>query len=639
MNICEPGQNKIPNPHAPVRDFLVFFMRASSWGILTYFLAKSFAIYSVWIVILSVYFFSVPIILSRIYCAIISQIRRLHIFQACGMIYRIFSGRPLKVLFWIAYSLLTSFFMLIQFHTFTPLEWFAFFLVIPVFWLTFTLIRRLCARELKPYIVSSMALAWSTRLCPVLMLFLYLFIIKCFGQTMDFSSIQEAIDAKKSMVSDMTGSALVWEYSQWLATYEGIKIYAVGRMNDVSAFYALLILGLGEFVIFFNSCSILSCFLIPLKEYYRIFTPLSDVEVPPCPSTTRMAVVVAITTFITLFLYVQFVVYLEAYIRQNPEYTQARISAESLIVRNLEKIDDDYFAAGTIAKLQDAQLKAMRQIEVSRTNLEREVDRAFERLEAHVDPYLDWYYSLVGEYSRIAQLLIGEIEAFMMQKLDEFLQQKDAFRDVQSALMDVLATHESAMNTYREIVQQIMNENRVGAVEFPVHVMNEISLEQVVTPSIHKDMISLKTRLSAASGAGATAGVATGIVVGKITNKIAAKNIIKLAAKTFLKVVVSKAAGTAGGAGAGAVAGGAVGSFVPGVGTMIGAAIGAVIGGVFIGVSVDKLLLLLEEEMNREEFKNQILVAIQEARTEFKNTLHGTRPEPLSLEPTPVEEK
>jgi len=40
-----------------------------------------------------------------------------------------------------------------------------------------------------------------------------------------------------------------------------------------------------------------------------------------------------------------------------------------------------------------------------------------------------------------------------------------------------------------------------------------------------------------------------------------------------------------------------------------------------VGVSVDKMLIELEESLNREEFKREILSAVQEARVEFKAKL------------------
>jgi phage tail tape-measure protein len=86
------------------------------------------------------------------------------------------------------------------------------------------------------------------------------------------------------------------------------------------------------------------------------------------------------------------------------------------------------------------------------------------------------------------------------------------------------------------------------------------------------------------------------------------------------KVVASKTVGGAAAGAAGAAAGATAGTVVPGVGTAVGAVIGF-IGGLVVGVSVDKLLIELEEAISREEFKKSILSAIDEARVEFKAKL------------------
>jgi phage tail tape-measure protein len=89
----------------------------------------------------------------------------------------------------------------------------------------------------------------------------------------------------------------------------------------------------------------------------------------------------------------------------------------------------------------------------------------------------------------------------------------------------------------------------------------------------------------------------------------------------LLKVVLGKTAGTAAGASVGTSVGAFVGSVVPILGTAAGAVVGGVAGGIIAGVSVDKLLLELEELIGREAFKATILEAIQGARSEFKAQL------------------
>jgi hypothetical protein len=59
------------------------------------------------------YVCAVPIFLNQFYLATIAQIRALHAFESQGRLYKVFSRRWLKLIFWIIWSLTTCFFMLI----------------------------------------------------------------------------------------------------------------------------------------------------------------------------------------------------------------------------------------------------------------------------------------------------------------------------------------------------------------------------------------------------------------------------------------------------------------------------------------------------------------------------------------------
>jgi len=594
-----------------------FLFKALIWCVITYFVAIEFAVNHFWVVVLSVFLFSIPIALCGFYSTTIRQIRRLSSFVPGGRLFRLISSRPLKVFLCVCWALGTSFFMLIQFHTYSYLEWIAFFLVVPVFYIIFFVSRRFVASELKTYLVTDMALVWSRRVCPLIMLAVYVALIAKFGETPSYPSLQNAINAQQGAVADMTGSALVWEVSQYLAYYDGAKAYALGRFGVQDAMLALALLGIGGFVVFYNACAILSCFLIPGVEYQRVFGPLSNTDKPQPIAPSRVAIMVAVTTFIAFFVYLPLFSYLEAWLQKTPEMRMARQSAESWLTPKLEKIDNEFFNEGTLAKIQDAKVEVLHKVEISRAHLLGQIDRAFDRMETNVDGYLDWYYSLTGEYSRIANLLVGDLEDYMNKKLHEYLQQGDSFNNVQTALDNALAAHETSMLEYQNAARKIMEQNRVLPAGNPV-VTKHISLKDVLNPPITHDIISFKNRLLVAGGGGAVAGVVTTVVTTKIMGKIVGKGVVKLAAKALTKVVASKTAGAVGGATAGATVGATIGSVIPGPGTVIGATIGGLIGGLAAGVTVDKMLLMLEESLNREEFKREILSAIQEYRMEFK---------------------
>lgn len=614
----ECGQENIYSPHntATWREFFSFFFKALIWGGIIFLLAKEFAVNGIWIVILSVFLLSIPIALAGIYGSTIRQIQRLTIFAEKGWFYRLLSGRFLKIILWTCWGFGTSFFMLVQFHTYSKLEWFVFFLVIPVFWMVFTLFRRLFTREFKSYIVTHMALTWARRLSPFIMLIIYLTLMGYFGNTPVYASFQEAIYAQKAAVADMTGSALVWEVSQHLAIYNGTKAYVMGRLGDLATLWALVSFGIGGYIIFYNACAMLSCLLIPRVEYRRLFNPLADHELPSI-ALSHMATMVAVFTFIALFIYLPLFAYFEFWIKHTANMTHARQNTESQLIKKLEQIDNIFFNQGTLEQLQAAKIDSLHKVDVSLAQLDAQIDLAFDRMESNVDGFLDWYYSLVGEYARIASMMTGALEDYMAEKLKQSLQQGDAFKAVQVALNQVLATHEIAQTEYLQQAQIIMAQNRIVPADSPIQVVQSMSLKDILNPPLHQDIISLQHKL----GGTAISAILTALVVKKIIGKIMAKNVFKFAAKALSKVVISKTAGAAGGAGTGALAGAVMGSAVPVLGTATGAVIGAIIGGIAVGVTVDKMLIELEEALNREEFKSEILSAVQQARSEFKAQL------------------
>lgn len=594
-------------------SFFFFLLKALIWGAITFFIAHQFAITHFWFVVVSVFLFSIPIILYGIYSNTIRQIRRLAIFKEKGWIYKLISGRFIKSILWILWALGTSLFMLIQFHLYSELEWFIFFMTVPVFWLIFKICHGLIKREIVPYFATEMALTWARRVCPLLMLSIY-FISVPFTTLPEYPSLPEAINAQKIKIADMTGSALAREASLFLAIYEGIKAYVFGHFGRQDTLWGWLMIGLGEFVIFFNACTILSCFLISRTEYRRILGSLTDSKLPSPLSAARIATVMAIFTFITLFIYLPIFVYIEASMQQTSNIPQSRQAVENWTVQKVEQIDDAIYKKGTIAQLERVKFEALHHIEISQAHLQNQIDQAFNRLETKVDNYLDWYYSLVGEYTRIAKLLVGELEVYMIEKLEQALMQEDAFRELQMALDNLLSAHQEAEQTYQEAVHMIMQANRIDPANTPIQVVQQLSSKDALASPIAQDAISLQYRV----GGGALAGVITAAVTGKIIGKLAGKNILKLAANALIKITLSKTAGAAAGAGAGAAAGAMFGSVVPGPGTVLGAALGGIMGGIGAGVAVDKMLIELEEAINREKFKGEILSVIQEVRQEFK---------------------
>ena len=127
--------------------------------------------------------------------------------------------------------------------------------------------------------------------------------------------------------------------------------------------------------------------------------------------------------------------------------------------------------------------------------------------------------------------------------------------------------------------------------------------------------------------AGGTAGVATGVATKTLVSKAADKGFFKGLTKLVEKVaakVGTRAAEAAVGSAIGGAVGAVGGSAVPVAGTAVGGAAGAVAGAAIVtgvGIGVDYGLLKVDELLNRDAYRQEIVDSIEDARAEMLATI------------------
>lgn len=575
------------------------------WLALAYLAGKQIASLPFGFVAFSVLVFAVPVALSGAYMSALNQTRAVSYYKTSGRAYKLLSGRAIRSILWVLWALATSFFMLLQFATYSGLEWVALLLVVAVYWLAYRYSHRFLSVELKKrYVIEDFSIAWARWWCPKIMVVIYAGLILAFFSVQNYASLSDALAAKRSGIPEIAGSAVVQVGLRLMTFADGIKAYLAGDLKQFGEYLPLLLKLIGEYVVFFNACATFACFVIPSREYRRVFGPISDDDPPALLPRSRVALASALITFIALFVYVPLFAQLEKWTGEHPNVIEAIKKVE----RQAERIDGELYSPGTIEKLEVAKAVALGKLNVSRAKLEGQIDRAFDQMENNVDRYLDWYYSLMAEYVRLAKLMTGEVEGYMEEKLFEQLQQGKAFKVVSDAIAAALASHGSVMEEYHQTVKAIMDASRMvlppGA---EAKVVKDMSLNDILSLSTHLDVVAFEGR---AAGGAVAAGVSAAIAA-----KVASKGVFKAAAKALSKMAASKAVAVLGGAAVGA----AIGSVLPGVGTAVVGALGGLIG----GLAIDGALLSLEEVISRAEFKKEILASIREARVGFKARLFG----------------
>ncbi len=594
------------NPEQPpaigVRLFLV---KALVWLALAYLAGRQIASLPFGFVVFSVLIFAVPVALSGAYSSAVDQTRLLSYYKTSGMAYMLLSGRVIRSILWVIWALVTSFFMLLQFSSYSSLEWVALLFGVPVYWLVHQHSHRFLSVELKKrYVITDFSIVWARWRCPAIMVVIYAGLILAFSSVQNYASLPEALAAKRSGIPEVAGSAVVQVALRLMTFADGIKAYLAGDLKQFGEYLPLLLKVIGGYVVFFNACATFACFVIPSREYRRVFGPVSDDD-PPAPlPKNRVALASALITFIVLFVYVPLFANLENLTRHHPNVIEAIKKVE----RQAERIDGQLYIVGTGEKLEAARAHALKNLNLARDALEAQIDRAFDQMENNVDRYLDWYYSLMAEYARLAKLMSGEIEGYMERKLYEQLQQGEAFKVVSDAIAAALASHKTVLAEYQQTVKAIMEASRVvlpAGVE--AKVVKDMSLNDILSLPTHLDVVAFEGR---AAGGAVAAGVSAAIAA-----KVASKGVFKAAAKALSKMAVSKATAVLGGAATGLV----IGSVIPGAGTVVGGILGGIVG----GLAIDGALLKLEEVISRAEFRKEILAAIREARVAFKGRLLG----------------
>ncbi|MCG6900494.1 MAG: hypothetical protein LJE75_10900 [Gammaproteobacteria bacterium] len=282
----------------------------------------------------------------------------------------------------------------------------------------------------------------------------------------------------------------------------------------------------------------------------------------------------------------------------------------------LEQLDPDDFAPGdqdvtvlkdpckpSVAQRQRLQEKLDREVAARREQavqaLDKEVDDQLDGLfadvEQGVDRYLDWYFTVLGEYQRLAAVFTADVAQTMREQLEKYLFVDTGF-DPRLVRLDS-RLKQLTTGQFAELApllrQQLETVDcRIG--------------ELTLAPLAELDHDTLRASVAATSGVGAGI-VASKMLAGKTTaavaGKVAAKKSFQTGAALAGKTLAKKGSSTLLSAGAG---------------TLLCAPTGplAVLCGVSAGLitwfTVDKALVELDEVLNREEMRAEILAVLHE---------------------------
>jgi len=297
----------------------------------------------------------------------------------------------------------------------------------------------------------------------------------------------------------------------------------------------------------------------------RALAPATDAADPPAPGLAVLVALGALAVAVTMAA-------AEAEGRLAAQAAEARPVAGLQVA--VERIGADLFPAGTHAARQQAVAAALAEDAAVRDALRDALDAGFDAMVANVDPFLDAHYSLTAEYARVGMALwdaldpvLGtgsdNLEQLLAAELEAALAAGAPFARL-DALRDRLAATTLAPPADPERAAPV-NPGRLRIVaEFA-------DLPPLPSPAT----AGLSTRIETRLGVATLSGTLAGLIAARIARGLLVRGTLKMAASRLISV------------------------------TGIGVA---------VGLATEAGLIALEEHLNRDAFRAEIVALIEAQR-------------------------
>ena len=322
------------------------------------------------------------------------------------------------------------------------------FLTAPVFEIVYCCFRRIFSGQSVDWMITGRSLACSLWTTPLLMVLFYGLFLHYSGLLPVYETLEAAIEAQPKPWEG-ANSELLQTVGSWSILWEACRDFGFGQLFQMNEYLSIILISLGYFALFFNVCSLLAFCYIPLREYKRLLLPLTpSLELPRvlpkhvfslCP-----IVVVFVSLCSTLFYWqerieemipapepvkIALVQIADKYVKEDALLLmekfdkQLREEYAPLLASPLGKLEG---VEDTINRFQQEKEELLNSLSGLKSNTYIELKRLHEQemfptIERNVDNYLNWYYSITGEYVRMGNLVAGNFEQHMKDKLNEHL--------------------------------------------------------------------------------------------------------------------------------------------------------------------------------------------------------------------------
>ena len=241
------------------------------------------------------------------------------------------------------------------------------------------------------------------------------------------------------------------------------------------------------------------------------------------------------------------------------------------------------------------------------------IDTAFAPVYTGIPAFLDWHYSVIGQYVELGQAAFGRLQEESSARLFAGLQERVATvsADVDRAMSDELR---------RSIERWVRNERQTLPTE-ALRKTYQRMLDASVADTVERFTVSAVPSGVVAAGTGVMGMAAATALATGLTQRLAASATVRTAGKAAARI--ASPWGTAlGGAAAGAVLG------------PVGAAVSGVLAGAVAWLALDSAFVNIDEHFNRSGFEQDLIGLVDESQAQVKTALSAavdeTRAEALA---------
>ncbi|GAA7854564.1 hypothetical protein HpBT0303_05190 [Helicobacter pylori] len=215
------------------------------------------------------------------------------------------------------------------------------------------------------------------------------------------------------------------------------------------------------------------------------------------------------------------------------------------------------------------------------SKVDAQIDNLFDPIENNVDKFLDWHYSLKGNYSELALFVAKKLGLSVEDALFNKLQEKFLGADYKQRLKTMT---DNISDAFISLLYQHKKDTEKIATQGVADIPQVVESLKNIDDRTERD---LKLKMGFAVAIGATAGVGAG----KLMKRLAPKLVEKLGAKLGAKV-----------------------------GAKFLAKFGIAVGGVLSTLGADVAFNYIDEWLHRDDFKKEILNNINEMKKNLKES-------------------